>query len=303
MNTESLTAEERKFAEQLARLGPHGEPSAALDAKILAAAHAAVMPRAHKQRVRWPLYAGAAASVLLAVGIAFQLRMPHPPSIPVVSEAPVAEKFAEPAPEISAPPAQPALAEKPLPPPPPKSIASVPPPRVQQLSPAPAPVVAPPPPAPAPAIVAEEYAPAATFAREARADTTPAAETELLKATANAERQRAGGAKMADGYVSTAAPALAAPPPPPAAPALAADAAASGSTTLDRVIIIDAHPVKLIDTPVEQDVLLPERKWRKRIEQRLQQGDHDGARNSLRLFVGEYPQAKLPPELRALLEE
>jgi hypothetical protein len=133
------------------------------------------------------------------------------------------------------------------------------------------------------------------FAPAARADTTPTAETELHKATANAERQRAGGAKMSDGYVSPAAPALAAPSPAPAA--------ANNSTTLDAVTITGANIKTLINTPVEQDATLSKRQWRKRIEQRLQQGDHDGARNSLRLFVGKYPQAKLPPDLRALLEE
>jgi len=36
-----LTAEEQALAQRLARLGPHAEPSPALDARVLAAAHAA----------------------------------------------------------------------------------------------------------------------------------------------------------------------------------------------------------------------------------------------------------------------
>lgn len=72
---EPLDAEEAALAEQLARLGPHGEPSPRLDARILAAAHDAVSePLRPRQRSRWPLGLGVAASALLAVGIAWQLR-------------------------------------------------------------------------------------------------------------------------------------------------------------------------------------------------------------------------------------
>ena len=50
-----LTIEERALAQRLARLGPHGEPSPALDARILAAAHDAVArTQARRQRRRWP---------------------------------------------------------------------------------------------------------------------------------------------------------------------------------------------------------------------------------------------------------
>lgn len=72
---EPLDAEEAALAEQLARLGPHGEPSPRLDARILAAAHDAVTePLRPRHRSRWPLGLGVAASALLAVGIAWQLR-------------------------------------------------------------------------------------------------------------------------------------------------------------------------------------------------------------------------------------
>ena len=53
---EPLTPEERALAARLARLGPHGEPSPALDARILAAARAE-MPAAGPPR------ASSAASV------------------------------------------------------------------------------------------------------------------------------------------------------------------------------------------------------------------------------------------------
>src|SRR5688572_29811089 len=75
-HAEPLSPEERALGERLARLGPHGEPSSALDARILAAAHAAATTPAQARRPsrRWPVALGIAASLTLAVGIAWQLR-------------------------------------------------------------------------------------------------------------------------------------------------------------------------------------------------------------------------------------
>ncbi|UNK50375.1 hypothetical protein MNR01_04965 [Lysobacter sp. S4-A87] len=87
---EPLTPQERAMADRLARLGPHDGPSPALDAKILAAAHAAVAPRRSR---RWLALsgipatlvtgAGMAAVLALAVGVVWQLRpsapAPHAP--------------------------------------------------------------------------------------------------------------------------------------------------------------------------------------------------------------------------------
>jgi len=70
---EPLTQEERGLADRLARLGASGEPSAALDARILAAAHGEVAARRNR-RPRWPLALGAVATLALAIGIASQLR-------------------------------------------------------------------------------------------------------------------------------------------------------------------------------------------------------------------------------------
>ncbi|WP_454831499.1 hypothetical protein [Pseudoxanthomonas wuyuanensis] len=88
---EPLTAEERALAEQLARLGPHGEPSPALDARILAAAHAEISRPSATPKPRWPVAFGLAASALLAVGVAWQLRPVD--DAPTVTEAPVATKM------------------------------------------------------------------------------------------------------------------------------------------------------------------------------------------------------------------
>lgn len=79
---EPLTPEEQALAARLARLGPHGEPSPALDARILAAARAetdAAPAAAVRRPARWPWAFGIAASVALAVGLAWQLRpLPGP---------------------------------------------------------------------------------------------------------------------------------------------------------------------------------------------------------------------------------
>ncbi|HEY5802877.1 MAG TPA: hypothetical protein VIT90_04195 [Lysobacter sp.] len=82
---EPLTPEERAMADRLARLGPHDGPSPSLDAKILAAAHAAVAPRKNR---RWLAVsgvpatlvtgAGMAAVLALAVGVVWQMRPSAP---------------------------------------------------------------------------------------------------------------------------------------------------------------------------------------------------------------------------------
>lgn len=88
---EPLTPEERELADQLARLGASTEPSAALDARILAAAHGAVTARPRARRPRWPLALGAVATLALAIGIAWQLR-PAQEQVQAYSEAPPAAR-------------------------------------------------------------------------------------------------------------------------------------------------------------------------------------------------------------------
>lgn len=104
---EPLTQEERELAQLIARVSPHGEPATALDAKILAAAHAAVAGKPQRTRKpRWPVAMGLAASVIFAVGIAWQLR-PVQPAAPLASEAPAsvaAEMATQPEAESAAEP-------------------------------------------------------------------------------------------------------------------------------------------------------------------------------------------------------
>ncbi len=99
--SEPFNAEERDLAQRLARLGGPREPAAALDAIILAAAHAAVSDtatpaaaapaepqaeplsvdpkvaplRPRKPAPRWPVGFGLAASVVLAAGIGWRLQI------------------------------------------------------------------------------------------------------------------------------------------------------------------------------------------------------------------------------------
>jgi len=101
MPHEPLTPEERALAQSLSRLGPHGGPSPELDARILGAARVAVQGtlatggQAPPSRRRWPIGMGVAASVLLAAGVAWQLRPMH--EVPVASEAPMASEQSLPA--------------------------------------------------------------------------------------------------------------------------------------------------------------------------------------------------------------
>ena len=92
---EPLTPEERELAQLTSRLPPHGEPSPALDARILAAAHAAAAPQpVRKHKPRWPVALGLAASVVFAVGIAWQLR-PLQEQGALLTEAPASPDAAE----------------------------------------------------------------------------------------------------------------------------------------------------------------------------------------------------------------
>jgi len=83
---EPLSPEERALAERLGRLGPHDGPSPSLDAKILAAAHAAVAPKQRRRRwlgltaVPGSLITGAgmAAALVLVIGTVWQLRPADP---------------------------------------------------------------------------------------------------------------------------------------------------------------------------------------------------------------------------------
>jgi hypothetical protein len=93
---EPLTPEEREIAQRLARLDAGAAPSAALDARILAAACAGAAPvgarpapPVRRSPGRWPIGLGVAASLLVAVGLAWQLRpQPEQAVLDVAGERP-----------------------------------------------------------------------------------------------------------------------------------------------------------------------------------------------------------------------
>jgi hypothetical protein len=297
MKKTDLTTEERALAQRLARLGPHGEPSPALDARILAAAHdAAARHGGTRPQRRWPVAFGIAASLALAVGIAWQLRplpqttaayqseAPAAASVPATPErAAVADSMTE---SATAPADATAAAQQSDAAP----AISTPAPDASRESAKTMKSAAPPPPAEPmtePDIVFDSPAPAAAEAA-AQAVTTV----------------EAPGAFSAQ--------------PPPAPPmasdkrrsaAAAADAAASTlpeTDTLDRLQATGTTEAAASDEPGTDvppaTMTSPEARdaWLARIRELLAAGKPDAARASLREFKHRYPDDPLPDDLRAL---
>lgn len=302
-----LTPEERALATRLARLGPHGEPSPALDARILAAARAGLAAPAMPARTpaRWPLAMGIAASVALAVGLAWQLR-PLPEEV-VYDEAASAAIAPEDmqaevavAPATTAGPAEPA---------PEREVAveqalatdsqgdNAAPhskPGRYRVQPAPPP---PPPPAPVPPRVVPQAAPAAepdtgvaadVFALPAPPTPPPATTTQAAKAAARvvppspqavardaaARREQAAAESRSE--------------------ARAAEAAAQDSFAEEP--FVEDVPPATADSPMVRDA------WLHRIRELHGAGDTDAARASLEEFVRRYPDVPVPDDLRPLLD-
>ena len=129
--------------------------------------------------------------------------------------------------------------------------------------------------------------------------------------------------------------AMPAPPAPMAAPRLqeqAQDSQAAPATTLDRVemtggsaasrerskrgapgVMRRAEPAPAaaygalaapdaITVAVDADAALPRRQWIKRIRERRDAGDLETARASLERYLEHYPEARIPGDLRELLD-
>lgn len=307
-----LDAEECALAAMLPR--PHGraEPGPELDARILAAARAATRPAgaAPPRRRSWIAPTALAASLMLAVGLAWQLRPPESlRSQAPVAEAAPAEADAMAVRMIEAPSAA-ASGESPAPPPmaatPPPAepavagkVASAPPAAAAKPEAAPAPMRAPvpPPPPPAPAApVADEFfaAPAASAEQAAAPARAPAPALAKSARTSDPVRERA----------STAAGNATKPPVRDEA-RQAADAA-----TLDTVTVLESESGSKPESESEQ----PEQEvppatadspevreaWLRRIGELLKQGKAKEAKASLDEFRRRYPEAAIPPELRKL---
>lgn len=297
----SLTPEERELAQRLARLGPHGEPSPALDARILAAAHATAAPTPVRLPRRWPMALGLAASLVLAVGIAWRLR-PLPETQPAYrSEAVSAVRMESPSAPAPAPaPVESASAD---------SIQSAPAdPGVMDSG------AAAKPQASEPSLHTSERTD--RFAAAASAAQEPAV---VFDEPAPPSASATAAAKAADVPAPTAAPPSVAGKPQafgtatPTAPAPANAAAGSDERqaapeanqtgmTRDAVATpaargdepLDDIPPATADAPAVRDA------WLQRIRGLADAGDLQQARASLREFARRYPTFPLPDDLRAL---
>ncbi|HMB43235.1 MAG TPA: hypothetical protein VKM00_05060 [Luteimonas sp.] len=262
------TPEERELAQRLARLAPRGEPSPQLDARVLAAARAAleVAPAQPHRSRRWPVALGLAASLVLAVGVAWRLRPlppgstaelaapnhpalevhPAPPAARSAAAAPVTQTAPEAAGNAGGYPAPPQAAPRRAA----KSVAAPPPALNDQIEVD----------VPSPAVVLDVPTPAAA--------PQPLQKTEGDQGTADA-----AASATQDGALDRAAT--------PAQPE-------TGDEPLD------AMPPATADAPGVRDA------WLSRIRALIDSGDVAGGRHSLHAFVERYPDYPLPEDLRAL---
>ena len=337
---EPLTPEERELAQLTSRLPPHGEPSPALDARILAAAHAATAPQpVRKHKSRWPVALGLAASVVFAVGIAWQLRPLQEPGallteVPAVSEAapqaaPAANVAAEPDAFPQADQAMAAASEPPpveaAPTPAQAKAAATPPAEVQarnrsQNAPMPAkeavvarevapqrqesdhyaPPAPPSPPAPTPVVMAP---PPVVMPAPA----APMADVGLSLA-AEAEADAALAAQVSMVAETTAAKARTDNSRRKAASTReaktrSAPPAAEDKAALERVVVSGSRLRTDLQVPVVDDTHLAVNDWLERVRTRYGLGDAAAARQSLLLFVRDHPRENVPDDLEPLLKE
>jgi hypothetical protein len=264
------TAEERALAQRLARLGPNGEPSPQLDARVLAAARAALDAppvSAHRSR-RWPVALGVAASLVLAVGVAWRLRPLPPgstadlaPPTHTASQSNPAPVAAEPATAVPAAQATPEAAGD-------AGIA----------------VASPPPPEVAPRRAAKTVAaPAAAPDVQVDVDVPAPITPEAAAPTAPQSLQKSKAVQQAAGAATDANE---------------ADelnrATTSEAQTEAGDEPLDAMPPATADAPGVRDA------WLSRIRALIDSGDVSGGRRSLRAFVERYPDYPLLEDLRAL---
>lgn len=317
---DSLTPEERELARLLGRPSATG-PAPAIDAAVLAAARTAVeapaadaatwkLPpaapvRGTRPRSRLPAVFGLAASVIFAVGIAWQLKPEEPPAPPLAepvaapvpgaaasstarTEAAPALDAAPPPAPVAAPPVvqqeriakDPAAATAPTSAPAPERAQAVASPRPEVIA-----VPAPPAPVPAPAPMMSAPAPEAASAHamdasEPALDSVVVTGSTVERAAPRAALKSAAPAKPAPGAPGVMRRAAA----PMAAPASADDA------------------VRALHQAVAADASLPRKQWLKRIRERRDAGDVDTARASLERYLQQYPEVRIPRDLRQLLE-
>ena len=346
-----LDPEERALARLLDNAGDEG-PSPEVDARILAAAReslsatapsGASTPRSvHRpqgarrpRHRRLPLALGLAASVTLAVGVAWQLREPPTPAT-AAADAGFETVTIQAAPVPDAPVE--AVAGHTAAPRPEAAIETT-----TTASPAPAAPAPPIPVAPAPTASATPEAPAPrtdalvvpaereTMARERERQAAEMASRRSMQRAEPVAGQAAKTApahamrgleetRQADAYTPPPAPVAAAAPPPPA-PATAAIPAPRAAPLPAREI--DPRHAEAAEAPavatfadlaaadgtndadmvaaVERDARLPVAQWLQRIRERQASGELALARASLARLVETHPAAPVPEDLQSLL--
>lgn len=307
---EPLTPEEREWALRLSRLGPSAGPPSAIDARVLAAAHDAVAarPRARdRQRRRWPVALGVAASLALAVGVAWRLR--PLPEAPVLArgEAEIAADHAAggPAPPPEPMMAPPAVVRMDTPPAPeePKreelakerdkgELAAAAPQDAPVVSDesrtadaAMAPAAAAPPPPPAPAAEVEAAA------------STAAANADMAAGAAAAQQESERMQKAADAVSAQRARSLAAPDPAALPEAsFGRDAQAQKQASDEQIEIVGSddgdEPPAYANSPEVREA------WLRRIRELIAEGNLQQAHDSLDEFERRYPDHALPDDLQ-----
>lgn len=330
---EPFTDEERQLASRLEKLGPHGGPSPALDARILAAAHSAVAAApVARRKPRWPVAFGLAASAVLAVGVAWQLRPLQEDAFkrqaPAAgSSAPASADMAEEQEILTAPSAEADI-----------TASETAAPAIETPAAVPAPVLMPP--------------PTASRADKARTQSEAVQQVPSTPARKEAAPPPAlESSPAADAYSPPSPPAPPAPPPPPPPPVAAPAPQAAPVADAEPAMEFTAEPEEVTVTgaramanressaaraeaarrsraeqqarrapevrhlartaapasvpaasPIAQDATLPVEDWLQRIRERRDSGALQDARDSLRSFVEAHPQHPLPDDLRPLLD-
>lgn len=298
-----LTPEERELARLLGgRLDK--APPPAVDAAVLAAARASVQSAAAGQdtgpmgaddapaqaqrrqhrRARWPTVAGIAASVVFAVGLAWQMQPQREPP-----PAPSLQEMATPAPRPEAdPPAPRPIAD--TAPATPGSAAT------QRAQPEPAP--RPPVQGQAPEAPAQATAPA-------QVDAAPVPQAFRARA---AESARVAPSRPAPPAAPAPAAAVMAAPAPAAEafakPARTPQDTAAQDTAEEAAATVSAPlSAAAVQQEVEADARLTRRQWLQKIRHRRDAGDVDLARASLERYLAQYPETRLPRDLQPLLAD
>lgn len=325
-----LTPEERALANALAPASEPG-PSPATDALVLAAARGAAAgtdtdagrarhpaPAAplrrdgrRRQRRHWPATLGLAASVALAVGVAWQLREPPQP---------LAGEVALDVGPAQIPPArQPVAADAAAPPVLQERGAGTPSAESEPV-PAPRPARAAPATASPDSLRARDEAPRAA-ARSATAAVRPAPGVPPARASVQEAAAPAAPASVPEPPPPPSPPAPAAVAPPPAPPAPAAPAAppappAPAASQAQMQVLEDTAPQAdpyapspMADTTAKALAQDPRdvatgadaRQWLQRIREQHESGDQEGARASLARFVRSHPGHPVPEDLQPLL--